>query len=226
MPTLYADPSCLERETLVLQVLTACNRSQAGNFDLPGCAILRSKAPPQLLATDIDLYTPVSSAGMPSDTRNSTVNVPLLVGVGYLRHLDVIELGLLLASVFHCKFPCSFDFRRSVVLWFEEAGGPLATDAGSDMPISFLVPTDALDVALTIGIADLDLALLHEALPEGPCIMECLRISLLRALSWRCVLADGKVLVPLFSRLSPQHVPTVVCLAPSYTRRSTLLSLD
>mmetsp|Transcript_10265 Transcript_10265/g.31253 ORF Transcript_10265/g.31253 Transcript_10265/m.31253 type:complete len:227 (+) Transcript_10265:111-791(+) len=226
MPTLYADPSCLERETLVLQVLTACNRSQAGNFDLPGRAVLGSKPPAHLLATQTDLYTPCFTTAMPSNTCNSTVDFPLLVGVGYLMHLDVVVLGLLLAPVFHCKFPCSFDLLWSVVLGFEETEGPLATDAGLDLPISFLVPTDALDVALTIGIADLDLALLHEALPEGPCIMECLRISLLRALSWRCVLADGKVLVPLFSRLSPQHVPTVVCLAPSYTRRSTLLSLD
>mmetsp|Transcript_25232 Transcript_25232/g.77793 ORF Transcript_25232/g.77793 Transcript_25232/m.77793 type:complete len:229 (-) Transcript_25232:99-785(-) len=228
MPTLHADRSCLERGTLVLQVLTACNRSQAGNFDLPWCAVLRWKPLGHSLATDSDICAPSSCTGTPSNTWNSTVNFPLLAGVGYLvsLHLEVLQLHSA-PALDSCK-PGKFDLLGRVILCTEETTWePLSIDLCLDSP-SFLfgLPEDTLHAALSIGILDLDSALLHEALTEGSCIMECFRFGLLPALPGQHVPMYSETFGFPNSCLSPINLPTICFCVPTYAWHATPLALD
>mmetsp|Transcript_25247 Transcript_25247/g.77840 ORF Transcript_25247/g.77840 Transcript_25247/m.77840 type:complete len:229 (-) Transcript_25247:59-745(-) len=228
MPTLHADRSCLERGMLVLQVLTACNRSQAGNFDLLGRAVLGSKPPVHVLATDFDLYVPVFAMRIPSNTCNSTIKFLLLAGVGHLveLHLEVLQLHSA-PALDSCK-PGKFDLLGRVILCTEETTWePLSIDLCLDSP-SFLfgLPEDTLHAALLISILDLDLALLQEARTEHSCIVECLRFGLLPALPCQHVPMYIKAPVFLDSSLPPRNIPSISYLVPTYAWHATLLTLD
>mmetsp|Transcript_25252 Transcript_25252/g.77856 ORF Transcript_25252/g.77856 Transcript_25252/m.77856 type:complete len:229 (-) Transcript_25252:59-745(-) len=228
MPTLHADRSCLERGTLVLQVLTACNRSQAGNFDLPWCAVLRWKPLGHSLATDSDICAPSSCTGTPSNTWNSTGKFPLLAGVGYLLELHLEMLQLHSAPALDSCKPGKFDILGRVILCTEETTWePLSIDLCLDSP-SFLfgLPEDTLHAALLISILDLDLALLQEARTEHSCIVECLRFGLLPALPCQHVPMYIKAPVFLDSSLPPRNIPSISYLVPTYAWHATLLTLD
>mmetsp|Transcript_25241 Transcript_25241/g.77823 ORF Transcript_25241/g.77823 Transcript_25241/m.77823 type:complete len:229 (-) Transcript_25241:99-785(-) len=228
MPTLHADRSCLERGTLVLQVLTACNRSQAGNFDLLGRAVLRSKAPAHVLAMDIELYAPEPSRGTPGNTWHSTVNFLRLAGVRHLLELHLEMLQLHSAPALDSCKPGKFDILGRVILCTEETTWePLSIDLCLDSP-SFLfgLPEDTLHAALSIGILDLDSALLHEALTEGSCIMECFRFGLLPALPGQHVPMYSETFGFPNSCLSPINLPTICFCVPTYAWHATPLALD
>mmetsp|Transcript_25251 Transcript_25251/g.77854 ORF Transcript_25251/g.77854 Transcript_25251/m.77854 type:complete len:229 (-) Transcript_25251:59-745(-) len=228
MPTLHADRSCLEHGTLVLEVLTACNRSQAGNFDLLGRAVLRSKAPAHVLAMDIELYAPEPSRGTPGNTWHSTVNFLRLAGVRHLLELHLEMLQLHSAPALDSCKPGKFDILGRVILCTEETTWePLSIDLCLDSP-SFLfgLPEDTLHAALLISILDLDLALLQEARTEHSCIVECLRFGLLPALPCQHVPMYIKAPVFLDSSLPPRNIPSISYLVPTYAWHATLLTLD